>query len=133
VPVALGTDGAASNNGLDLFQDVKLLALLEKFSTSDPAALPAPEAWAVATGRLAPVLGVGELAVGEPADFVLVRASAPELAPGHLLDNLVYAAAGSVVSTTVVDGCVLLRDGEVAQEEEVRARVVECARRLGVV
>jgi cytosine/adenosine deaminase-related metal-dependent hydrolase len=73
--------------------------------------------------------------VGEPADFVLARASAPELAPGHLLDNLVYAASGSVVTTTVVGGRVLMRDGTVGEqgsEEEVRAHVVECARRLGV-
>jgi 5-methylthioadenosine/S-adenosylhomocysteine deaminase len=134
VAVGLGTDGAASNNGLDLFQEVKLLALLQKFAADDPAALPAPEAWAVATGAFAPYLGgTPELAVGQPADFVLVDATAPELTPGHVLDNLVYAASGSVVTTTVVDGRVLLRDGVVADEEEVRAKVVECARRLGVV
>ena len=132
IPIGLGTDGASSNNGLDLLQDVKVLAILQKFAANDPAALPAHEAWAVATGQLAPVLGARPLAVGEPADFLLVRASAAELAPGHLLDNLVYAASGSVVATTVVSGRVLLRDGVVDDEGEVRAKVVECARRLGV-
>jgi 5-methylthioadenosine/S-adenosylhomocysteine deaminase len=134
VAVGLGTDGASSNNGLDLLQDVKLLALLQKFAADDPAALPATEAWAVVTGQLAPGLGgAGELAVGEAADFLLVRASAPELTPGHFVDNLVYAASGSVVSTTVVDGRVLLRHGVVADEAEVRVKVLESARRLGVV
>ena len=50
-----------------------------------------------------------------------------------MLDNLVYAASGAVVDTTVVGGCILMRDGVVDDEAEVRAHVVECARRLGVV
>jgi 5-methylthioadenosine/S-adenosylhomocysteine deaminase len=134
VHVGLGTDGASSNNGLDLFQDVKVLALVQKLAQGDPAAVPAAEAWAVATGALAPFLGSpGTVAVGGPADFVLVRATAPELAPGHVLENLVYAASGSVVRATVVDGRLLLRDGRVDGEDEVTARVVESARRLGVV
>lgn len=136
IPVGLGTDGASSNNSLDLLADLKVLALLQRFEADDPAALPAAEAWRVATGALAPMLGGSpELAVGEPADFLLARATAPELAPGHLLDNLVYAASGSVVSSTVVGGRVLMRDGTVGDtdsNEEVRAQVVECARRLGV-
>src|SRR5205823_10845330 len=49
IPVGLGTDGAASNNSLDLFQDVKHLALIQKHAARDPAAMPATEAWAVAT------------------------------------------------------------------------------------
>ena len=77
------------------------------------------------------------LRVGERADFVLARTSAPELAPGHVLDNLVYAASGAVVRMTVVGGKVLLRDGVVVgsdgvHEDEVRTRAVESARRLGV-
>jgi 5-methylthioadenosine/S-adenosylhomocysteine deaminase len=132
IPVGLGTDGASSNNGLDLFQDVKVLALLQKFAAGDPAELPAEEALAVASGQLAPALGARNLAAGGPADFLLVRVTAPELAPGHFLDNLVYAAPGSVVASTVVDGRVLMRDGVVEDEDEVRAKVVECARRLGV-
>jgi 5-methylthioadenosine/S-adenosylhomocysteine deaminase len=76
--------------------------------------------------------GAASLAPGRPADFLLVRSSAPELTPGHVLDNLVYAAGGSVVATTVVGGRVLMRDGVIEGEEEVRAHVVECARRLGV-
>ena len=134
IPVGLGTDGASSNNSLDLVQDVKHLALIQKHAERDPAAMPATEAWAVATGMRAPVLGQpGRVAVGEPADFLLVRSDAPELTPGDLVANLVYAAAGAVVDTTVVAGRVLMRGGEVPGEDEVRAGALASARRLGVI
>jgi 5-methylthioadenosine/S-adenosylhomocysteine deaminase len=134
IPVGLGTDGASSNNSLDVFQDVKHLALVQKHAERDPAAMPATEAWAVATGRRAPLLGQsGRLAVGEPADFLLVRSDAPELTPGDLVANLVYAAAGSVVDTTVVAGEVLMRGGEIGDEADVRKGAMASARRLGVV
>ena len=134
IPVGLGTDGASSNNSLDLFQDMKHLALVQKQVERDPAAMPATEAWAVATGQRAPGLGQpGQLAAGEPADFLLVRSDAPELTPGDLTANLVYAAAGSVVDTTVVAGQVLMRGGEIGDEAEVRAGAIASARRLGVI
>jgi 5-methylthioadenosine/S-adenosylhomocysteine deaminase len=132
IPVGLGTDGASSNNSLDLLADVKFLALLQKHASNDPSALPAREAWEVVTGALAPALGATTLEVGAPADFLLARAASPELVPGDPITNLVYAASGSVIDVTVVDGRVLMRDGVVADEEEVRARAVEAARRLGV-
>ena len=134
IPVGLGTDGASSNNSLDLFQDMKHLALVQKHVERDPAAMPATEAWAVATGQRAPALGQsGRLAVGEPADFLLVRSDAPELTPGDLVANLVYAAAGAVVDTTVVAGQVLMRGGAIGNEAEVRAGAIASARRLGVI
>jgi 5-methylthioadenosine/S-adenosylhomocysteine deaminase len=131
IPVGLGTDGASSNNSLDLLQDLKAFALIQKHAARDPAVLPAAEAWAVATGARAPMLGQsGRVAVGEAADFLLVRATAPELSLGDFTAGLVYAATGAVVDTTVVDGKVLMRGGMVEEEEEVRARAVEHARRL---
>jgi 5-methylthioadenosine/S-adenosylhomocysteine deaminase len=134
IPVGLGTDGAASNNSLDLFQDVKHLALVQKHAERNPAAMPATEAWAVVTGQRAPLLGgPGRVAVGEPADFLLVRRDDPELTPGDLVANLVYAAPGSVVDTTVVAGQVLMRGGVIGDEAEVRAGAIASARRLGVV
>ena len=133
IPVGLGTDGAASNNSLDLFQDVKHLALMQKHAESNPAAMPAAEAWAVVTGQRAPLLGgAGRVAVGERADFLLVRRDAPELTPGDLVANLVYAAPGSVVDTTVVAGQVLMRGGVIGDEAEVRGGAIASARRLGV-
>ena len=134
VPLGLGTDGAASNNSLDLFQDMKVLALAQKHAADDPSMLPAPETWAIATGQRSPLLGQpGRIAVGEPADFLLVRLDAPELHPGNLLANLVYAAAGSVVDATVVAGRVLMREGTVEGAGEIRDRVASSARRLGVI
>jgi 5-methylthioadenosine/S-adenosylhomocysteine deaminase len=134
IPVGLGTDGASSNNGLDLLQDVKLLSLLQKHAYDDPRVLPAVEAWDVVTGSLAPALGgAPELAVGAPADFLLVRADRPEVAPGHLVANLVYAASGQVVDTTVVAGRVLMRAGRIDGAAEVVAKARERAERLGVV
>src|SRR3954470_4868022 len=130
IPVGLGTDGAASNNSLDLLDDVKVLTLLQKHSHDDPKVLPAAEAWAVATGALAPMLGGTPVAVGEPADFLLVDADAVEMAPAPLVDALVYSASGTVVDSVVIDGRVVMAHRHVDGEAEVRARAGECARRV---
>jgi 5-methylthioadenosine/S-adenosylhomocysteine deaminase len=132
IPVGLGTDGASSNNGLDLVQDMKVLALIQKHAERDPAALPATEAWDAASGALAPLLGGTQIEVGAPADFIVVRSDAPELAPANLLANLVYAASGAVVDATVVDGTVLMRDGVIEGADEIVARAREAAARVGV-
>jgi 5-methylthioadenosine/S-adenosylhomocysteine deaminase len=132
VQIGLGTDGAGSNDSLDLFADLKTFALLQKHEARDPAAVGAREAWEIATGRRAPLLGSGRLEVGEPADFLLLRRGVPELSLGDLSDGLVYSASGAVVDTTVVAGRVLMRGGEVKGAEEVLARAVERARRLGL-
>jgi 5-methylthioadenosine/S-adenosylhomocysteine deaminase len=133
IPVGLGTDGAGSNNSLDLLQDLKVLALLQKHEARDPSVLPAEEALRMATGRLAPVLGgSGLIAEGEPADFLLVRTDTPELGVGALAGGLVYAASGSIVDTTVVNGRVLMRGGTVDGADEVVAKVRERCVRLGL-
>jgi 5-methylthioadenosine/S-adenosylhomocysteine deaminase len=132
IPIGLGTDGASSNNGLDLLQDVKVFSLVQKYAQNDTTALPADEAWAVVTGALAPFLGgTPQLEVGAAADFLLVHLDAPELEPGHLIANLVYSASGGVVTAMVVDGRVLMRDRRIDSEDEVRAKARECAARLG--
>jgi 5-methylthioadenosine/S-adenosylhomocysteine deaminase len=133
VAVGLGTDGAGSNDSLDLLSDLKLFALAQKHAAADPTAIAAAAAWAVATGAQAPRLGAGEpLRVGAPADFLLLRPGSPELSIGKLTSDLVYAASGSVVDTTVVGGRVLMRGGEVPGLEEIVARAGERARRLGL-
>ncbi len=132
VAVGIGTDGPGSNDSLDLLSDLKVFALAQRHAAADPTVLPAEEAWGIATGAAAPLLGAGKLRVGEPADFLLLRVDTPELSLGGLSSDLVYAASGSVVDTTVVAGKVLMRGGEVPGSEEVVARAVERARRLGV-
>lgn len=123
VNIGLGTDGAASNNSLDLFQDMKFFALAQKFANDDPSALPAHEVLAIATGQRSPVLGGHPIEPGAPADFVLVRLDTPELTPGDLEPNLVYAASGAVVDTVVVDGAVLMQRRRIEGEQEVLAEV----------
>jgi 5-methylthioadenosine/S-adenosylhomocysteine deaminase len=133
VAVGLGTDGAGSNDSLDLLADLKAFALAQKHAAGDPTAIDAAEAWAVATGARAPLLGDGEpLTVGAPADFLLLRPGSPELGIGELTASLVYAASGAVVDATVVGGRVLMRGGEVPELEEIVARAAERARRLGL-
>jgi 5-methylthioadenosine/S-adenosylhomocysteine deaminase len=122
-----------TNNSLDLLADTKTFALLHKNAAGDPAAVTASEAWAVATGRRAPLLGAsGRLVPGEPADFLLLRADAPELCLGDLEAGLVYAAAGNAVDTCVVAGRPLMRGGVIEGAGEVVAKARERARRLGL-
>lgn len=133
VHIGLGTDGAGSNNSLDLFADVKIFALLQKNEAGDPAAVSAREAWEVAVGARSPLLaGSASVAVGGAADFLLLRPDAPELELGDFEAGLVYAASGSIVDTTVVNGRALMRDGQVPDEDEVLAHALERARGLGL-
>jgi 5-methylthioadenosine/S-adenosylhomocysteine deaminase len=134
VAVGLGTDGAGSNDSLDLLADLKAFALAQRHAAGDPTVLPAAEAWEIATGGTSPLLrGEGTpLEVGAAADFLLLRRDAHELGLGDLHSDLVYAAGGSVVDTTVVGGRVLMRGGEVEGAAEVLARAAERARRLGI-
>jgi 5-methylthioadenosine/S-adenosylhomocysteine deaminase len=125
VAVGLGTDGPGSNDSLDLLSDLKTFALTQRHASGDPTVIPAEEAWQVATGA-------ARLQVGQPADFLLLRADSPELSLGDLYSDLVYAASGSIVDTTVVAGRVLMREGEVPGIEEIVARAVERSRRLGI-
>jgi 5-methylthioadenosine/S-adenosylhomocysteine deaminase len=132
VRVGLGTDGAGSNDSLDLLADLKLFALAQRHAAADATAIAAADAWAVATGAAAPLLGATPLAVGAPADFLLLDPTAPELAIGDLTADLVYAAAGAAVDTVVVAGRVLMRGGVQPERPEVVARAQERASRLGL-
>jgi len=133
VAVGLGTDGAGSNDSLDLLADLKVFALAQKHAAADPTAIAAGEAWEIATGARAPLLGAGEpLTVGAPADFLLLDPESPELGIGDLASDLVYAASGADVDTVVAGGEVLMRGGELPGLEEIVARAAERARRLGL-
>lgn len=130
VGLGLGTDGAASNNGLDLFADVKTLALLAKHTGGDPSVLPAQQALSIARGQLSGLLGGKPLDPGQPADFLVVRMDEPETAIGDLNANLVYSASGGIVDSTVVAGRVLMEHREIAGVDEVVARAREAADRV---
>jgi 5-methylthioadenosine/S-adenosylhomocysteine deaminase len=130
VSIGLGTDGVSSNSNLDMFEEVKLFALGQKQASGDSAMLPADDALAIARGQRSQALGGTPLEPGQPADFLLLRGSDPELSAGELEADLVYAAAGSVVDTTVVAGRVLMRDRVVPAADELVAEVRARAARL---
>ena len=115
VNVALGTDGAASNNRLDLFQEMRTAALLAKAVSGDAEALPAHAALRMATLAGARALGlderIGSIAAGKQADLVAVDLSAPELMPCFdPVSHLVYAAGREHVSHVWVGGRLLLEE-----------------------
>ncbi len=117
VPVGLGTDGCASNNNLDLFQEMDTAAKLQKVHLLDPTVLPAPTALSLATELGARVLGwdreVGRLAPGYRADLVVLDLDQPHLTPLYdPYSQVVYAARGADVRTVLVDGRILVKDGE---------------------
>jgi 5-methylthioadenosine/S-adenosylhomocysteine deaminase len=130
VSIGLGTDGVSSNSNLDMFEEVKLFALIQKHSSGDPATLPADEAIAIARGLRSAVVGGTPLEPGRPADFLLLRGSDPELSAGDLNADLVYAAGGSIVDSTVVAGRVLMRNRVVPGADELVAEVRARAARL---
>ncbi|OGA53968.1 MAG: N-ethylammeline chlorohydrolase [Betaproteobacteria bacterium RIFCSPLOWO2_12_FULL_62_58] len=116
VNVGLGTDGAASNNRLDIFTEMRLAALLAKGSSGDPTVLPAHAALEMATLNAARALGldqrIGSLSKGKRADIVAVNLAAPELAPCYdPLSHLAYAAGREHVSHVWVDGELLVDNG----------------------
>jgi 5-methylthioadenosine/S-adenosylhomocysteine deaminase len=132
VSMGLGTDGPGSNNSLDLVDDMKVFALLQKNAAGDPAAVTAGETLALARGEKSPLLSRDALAPGADADFLLVETDTAALSLGALDAGLVYAASGMVVDTTVVAGQVLMRGGEVDGADEVLARTRERAEGLGL-
>ena len=114
--VGLGTDGAASNNGLDLFAEARLAALLAKNETNDATALPAADVLELATLGGARALGldqrIGSIEVGKRADLIAIDIGHPSMQPLHDVHaQLVHGAAGARVSHAFVDGRLLYEDG----------------------
>jgi 5-methylthioadenosine/S-adenosylhomocysteine deaminase len=130
ITVSLGADGAACNNRLDMFEEMRLAATLQAMRRH-PGALAARDALWMATRAGARTLGledeIGALQVGKRADIIVVDRNRPHLAPGpDAYSTLVYAARGTDVRTTIVDGELLV--DEFVPTRIDRGAVVEEAR-----
>ncbi len=131
--VCLGTDGCASNNSLDLLEEMKFAALLQKFAWNSQTLLPAHEAITMATSAGAQALGIGPgtLSVGAPADIVLLDARAACNTPLHNSDsNTVYACNGGAVMTVLCQGRILMHERVVPGEEEILREATAAAQAL---
>ena len=128
VNVALGTDGVSSNNSADLFEEIKLAAMLHKGVNLDPMTVTAHQALEMATVNAARALGrnTGVVAPGKVADLILVDFNRPNLIPCHdVEENLVFAARGSDVSMNMARGKIIYEKGEffTLDVEKIRSEV----------
>jgi len=135
VTVGLGTDGAASNNDLDMFDEMRDAAMLGKLAADDASAVDAAATVDLATKGSADAIGLdsGRIEPGANADVAVLDLDAPHLTPPHdLVSHLAYAASGSDVRHTVCDGQVLMRDRELTtiDLDEVQAQATERAEAL---
>jgi 5-methylthioadenosine/S-adenosylhomocysteine deaminase len=118
IHVGLGTDGAASNNDLDMFEAMRQAALVQKLIARDPRAVPARAALEMATIGGARVLGlernIGSLETGKRADVIIVNMRHPRQTPMYdPISHLVYVTHGDDVETVIVNGRILMRDRRV--------------------
>lgn len=138
VIVGLGTDGPASNNNLDMFEEMRSAALVAKLETRDPETLGARQVIKMATLDAARVLGmddrIGSLVPGKLADVIIVDLDKPHLTPLYdPVSHLVYAARGSDVRDVIVNGRLVVKQGklETADEREMKKRAREIASEVG--
>ncbi len=137
IAVALGTDGASSNNNLDMLQEMRSAALLHKVNKMDPTVLPAYQALEMATANGGISLGMGaelgRLQPGFRADMIIMDLTEAHMIPCYdLLANIVYSAQASDVKTVIINGEIVMENREIKtfDEREVLAKARETARKL---
>jgi len=123
IVVAIGTDGCASNNNLDMFEEMKVCCLVHKIREANPEVVNANEALEMATINGAKALGlgkhVGSIECGKKADLVIVDMKKPHLVPLHnVVSNLVYSTNGADVDTVLVDGKIVMQERKVTTLDE---------------
>jgi 5-methylthioadenosine/S-adenosylhomocysteine deaminase len=138
VRMGLGTDGAASNNDLDMWGEINTAAMLHKLVNGDPTAANAQTVVWLATRGSADVLGfageLGSLETGKRADLILIDLEQPHLVPLYdIYSHLAYAVSGADVATTIINGRVVMRDRRMLtlDEHELFARAREIAAEIG--
>ena len=136
-PIGLATDGAASNNDLDMFEEMDLAAKLQKIARLDPRALPAQQVVAMATINGARALHmekqIGSLEAGKKADMILIDTDAPHSTPMYnVYSRLVYAQKRADVRTVVIDGKIVMEDRRMLtlDEPEILAKAEEYKKRV---
>ncbi len=132
VNVTIGTDGCASNNNLDMFEEMKVASLLPKINTYKPDVVNAYQILEMATVNAAKFLEInsGSIEVGKAADIILLDLNKPFMNPIHnIVSNIVYAANGSCVDTVIIDGKIVVQNKKVLtlDEEEVIRKAREAA------
>lgn len=136
IPVALGTDGASSNNTLDMWAEMSLTSLLHKGTSLDPLAVSASEALVMATRAGAQAMGMrdaGFLQIGAKADLVMADGTGAHWMPVHnRLSAVAYSGRSSDVRLTMVDGRILYRDGAymTLDAERIRHEVASAMERI---
>ncbi|WOF16463.1 amidohydrolase family protein [Methanoplanus sp. FWC-SCC4] len=128
--VTLGTDGCSSNNNLDILEEMKTAAILQKFFWNSDTLLPAHEAIKMTTesGAKALGFGTGKIETGAPADIVLLKTNISCMTPLYNPEsNIVYACGSNAVDTVLCSGRVLMYDGNIPGEEEVYQKAAETA------
>ena len=125
VNVTIGTDGSTTNNSLDMFGEMKMLALLQKANRWDPTILPAQQVLDFATINAARAIGLGSqlgsIEVGKKADIVILDSKAANLRPiipEILISNIVYSANAGNVKTVICDGKVVMQDRRIVTMDE---------------
>lgn len=122
IPISLGTDGTCSGNNLDMFETMKLAALMGKVTWQDATLWKAGDTFKMATDVAEILTGfkTGKIEVGYLADISLVSLNLPEMTPNiNLISNLVYSANGNVVDTLICDGKILMENRIVPGEEDI--------------
>lgn len=121
--VSIGTDGASSNNNLDMFEEMKFTALLQKANTLNPEVLSAERTLSLATVNGANALGldnIGSIEVGKLADIILIDTNKPNFTPlnSTLSSNIVYSVNGFNVDSTIVNGEILMENRKLTNLDE---------------
>ena len=122
VNICLGTDGAASNNNLDLFEEMKFGTLLQKINERKPTIAPASEIFKIVTknGAKSLKINAGEIKEEKLADLILVDLSQIQLKPGYnLISDITYSANGNCISDVICNGRILMRDRKIEEEEKI--------------
>jgi 5-methylthioadenosine/S-adenosylhomocysteine deaminase len=137
VVVGLGTDGCASNNNLDLFQEMDFVAKVHKAHRLDPTVMPAQAVLEMATLGGARVLGmekeIGSLEVGKKADVIILDLNKPHLQPVYnIVSHLVYSATGADVRDVIIDGKVIMENRKLLtlEEEEILRKAKEWGEKI---